>query len=287
MYNNISTSTKLQYADIACYLSANDYEQNRYYNWVDERKRVRTIYIFKKTLKYFQTAYSTTSAYQNTLGYLYSLIGNWVGQASVVSGTPGGTIPTIAGLVVAGYTPYPLNIIVAPSQAGSHTISAVNASDWQGLVLFTECTINQSVYQLGSDFTYNSTTGVFDFSLSGYTFQTGDKFSCNAYKNTSTIQSTSNSSLNIQTERIQFIIGQPGSPLNNGDTSYTITDSNIIKNSLNVSLDGQGSLPIGTFTDRVALTAVAYSDTGVVMVFNQGVITGQLYIVSYLKYVSV
>ena len=90
----------------------------------------------------------------------------------------------------------------------------------------------------------------------------------------------------ISVGRYQFIIGVAGSPLTAGQTVYTIVDTNIIVGSLTVSIDGF-MIPIGTFSDRIAMSSVSYSSNTLVITFNQGVQNGQLYIVSYNKYVTI
>lgn len=144
------------------------------------KNRDIVLYMERKALEYGNAqSLDDVSGVNN---YVYSLIGSKLQLANeVYSSGSGGVVPTPSGGIT-GYVPYPINIVVQLSQTGSTTLSALVPSDWVGLVLFTECTINQSVYQLNAQFTYNIISGQFDFALSGYYPQAGDTFSCNAYK---------------------------------------------------------------------------------------------------------
>lgn len=116
-------------------------------------------------------------------GYVYSLIGSKLQLANqIYSNGSGGIVPPASGGGITGYTPFPINIIVTAGQAGSMTLNALVPSDWAGLVLFTQCTLNQSQLGLNVQFTYNIITATFDFSLYNYTIQEGDSFICNAFK---------------------------------------------------------------------------------------------------------
>lgn len=82
---------------------------------------------------------------------------------------------------------------------------------------------------------------------------------------------------------LDFVIGQGGSPMNNGDTVLTLTFSSlgitaIINDSITVSLDGS-VLPRNDNT-QISYT-VSYNSTNVIITFNQAVSTNQQYIVTY------
>lgn len=137
------------------------------------------LYAERKALQYaIDQSLVTTSN-----NYVYALIGAKLQLANEVYSSGSAGIAVTASGGVTGYVPYPINITVQQSQTGSTTLSALTPSDWVGLVLFTECTIDQSVLQLNANFTYNVLTGQFDFALnSNYYPQAAAKFSCNAYK---------------------------------------------------------------------------------------------------------
>lgn len=155
-------------------------QQNSFGNGSINSGRDTVLYMERKALEYGNAqGLDDLSGVNN---YVYSLIGAKLQLANeVYSSGSGGVVPSPSGGIT-GYVPYPINITVQLSQVGYTTLSALVPSDWVGLVLFTECTMNQSVFQLNAQFTYNIINGQFDFSISGYYPQAGDKFSCNAYK---------------------------------------------------------------------------------------------------------
>jgi hypothetical protein len=80
-----------------------------------------------------------------------------------------------------------------------------------------------------------------------------------------------------------FIIGNSGAPINPGSVTLNLNYSSlgitgIILDSINIALGGN-VLPRGDNT-QISYTVI-YNSTGVVITFNQGVITGQQYILSY------
>lgn len=168
-------------ADISEYLwSVTIAKENAFRNGSINNGRNIVLYMENKSLSYALAQGLDTTGID---GYVYALIGAKLQQAyEVYSSGSGGVVPSPSGGGIVGYTPYPINITVDVSQTGGMTLSALVPSDWVGLLLFTECTINQSVYQLNSGFTYNVVTGQFNFSLSSYYPQPGDKFTCNAFK---------------------------------------------------------------------------------------------------------
>jgi len=113
---------------------------------------------------------------------VYRLCGAKLNEAQEIysSGSAGVVVSPTSGS--GSYVPYPIAIVVQASQVGAQTLSALVPSDWIGLLLFTECTINQSILQINSQFTYSVITGQFNFSLYGYSPQTGDVFTCDAFK---------------------------------------------------------------------------------------------------------
>ena len=112
---------------------------------------------------------------------VYRLVGQMLQPANeVLSSGSGGVVPSPTPPGSGNLIPYIINIIVSSGQAGSNTLQS--GTDWVGLVdLNPTITINNSQFQLNSDYTYNSVTGVFDFSLCSYIFQTGDKFSTSGF----------------------------------------------------------------------------------------------------------
>lgn len=77
---------------------------------------------------------------------------------------------------------------------------------------------------------------------------------------------------------LQFKIGQPGSPMNPGDDTLTISQPKVIPGSAFVSLDGV-ILPQDQ-TDQISATPIV-NPTNLVVNFNQAVSNNQLYIIFY------
>ncbi len=96
------------------------------------------------------------------------------------------------------------------------------------------------------------------------------------------IASTSNSSGGGSTSfaYVQFEVGQPGSPIIEGDTELVITASNPIQDSELVNLDGDWMQP--NLTDIISYTPV-YTINDITLTFTQGVLNGQRY---YIKYAT-
>jgi hypothetical protein len=92
MYNNNTITTILIYSDISLYLGAEEYEKEKYYNWVDETDRLEMINIVADVVRYYQPYLGGTNQFDKLVGYLYALIGHWIAQAAVISGNTHGVI---------------------------------------------------------------------------------------------------------------------------------------------------------------------------------------------------
>ena len=76
----------------------------------------------------------------------------------------------------------------------------------------------------------------------------------------------------------QFTIGDPNSPMNAGDTTLTINQTNIISGSAFVTLSGP-ELPQSNNTQISYVPT--YNSNNIIFTFNQGVSNGQIYIIHY------
>jgi hypothetical protein len=92
MFNNNYISAITQYADISMFLGADEYEIEKYYNWVDETDRLELIYILNDVIKYYQPYLQGTPNFDRVVNLLYSLCGKWIAQAEVISGNKNGII---------------------------------------------------------------------------------------------------------------------------------------------------------------------------------------------------
>lgn len=83
---------------------------------------------------------------------------------------------------------------------------------------------------------------------------------------------------------VQFRVGDPGSLMTAGETILTLTYDDPIAGTVSVDLDGV-ELPQD---DSLQISyIVAYNLTSVVITFNQGVITNQLYQVRFLRFIPI
>lgn len=83
MLDNATITNYIKWGDISLYLSKDDLETERYYSWINETKKCRLIYLVKESLKFAQPYYNC----DKVAIYLYSLIGQWLLEASSVSGS--------------------------------------------------------------------------------------------------------------------------------------------------------------------------------------------------------
>ena len=84
---------------------------------------------------------------------------------------------------------------------------------------------------------------------------------------------------NLTATFFDFVIGNVGSPLAVGASSFTVNQANVIEDSVWVSLDGQ-ELPRNDNT-QISYTIVYNGDSGFTITFNQGAINQQQYIIHY------
>jgi hypothetical protein len=102
--------------------------------------------------------------------YLYAICGGYGFAAQAILGTGGGGI-IVNPSTSSSYTPVPISVTISAGQSGVKTIQS---NSWIGLQYVNYVVINQNYFQIGSQFTFNSVTGTFDFSLYNYTLQTND-----------------------------------------------------------------------------------------------------------------
>jgi hypothetical protein len=165
MIDSNTIQSWLKWADISLYLSKDDLEQEKYITWIDETKKCRLIYLTKEALRFAEQFYVGTTGCDRVATYLYSLIGQWLLEASSVSGDgivlglP--VLPTVATtiagqielIVVSGGTLQPNDTVYTNYiLKGCILIVAVD-----GVILSQNLT-GQTTY------TFNSSTGTITFS---------------------------------------------------------------------------------------------------------------------------
>jgi len=106
MRTNSQITSILQYADISLFLGADEYEIEKFYNWIDETDRLELIYILTDVLRYFQPYYNSLNTaiqayvpgyagnptYDRLIGFIYGYIGQWVQNAAIISGSTTGIV---------------------------------------------------------------------------------------------------------------------------------------------------------------------------------------------------
>lgn len=93
---------------------------------------------------------------------------------------------------------------------------------------------------------------------------------------------STNTSSNINIIQLQFIVGQPGSLMDAGDTVLILTYSQLFSSGLEIFKDNV-LLPVN-LSDRQSYTAI-FSSTDVTITFNQAAADGDLYIIKLFQFV--
>lgn len=167
MYNNTTITTILVYSDISLYLGAEEYEKEKYYNWVDETDRLEMINIVADVVRYYQPYFAGTNQFDKVVGYLYALIGHWIAQAAVISGNTKGVIigqPITPASPSTGIGQVQV-IVGAPGspivdQQSTYTSTAfINKT----IIVVVDGIIIQSTLPLQFSYSFNATTGTISF----------------------------------------------------------------------------------------------------------------------------
>lgn len=138
----------------------------------------RKLYCTYQTVNDINTDDSSNTGLTRASNYLYAICGGYAFEAQrILNLGGGGIVATTAGNT--GLTPYPITHVVTSGEANSMTLTS---SDWIGLQDVNQVVINQSVFQYGVHFTFNSLIGQFSFALSSYTLQIGDVVSSFGFK---------------------------------------------------------------------------------------------------------
>ena len=162
MYSDSYVTSMLQYADISLYLGATEYEEEKYYVWVDETERLEIIDIIKDVLRYYKPYYLGNKDYDNLVNYLQSLIGKWIQDASIASNNTFGR--TVGGITPLPTTtlPFPLQFVVSSSSYIANGQNATSIDSYIGYnILFSRSGIQQSdIITEPSYYTWDRNAGV-------------------------------------------------------------------------------------------------------------------------------
>jgi hypothetical protein len=168
MISNTLATTYTKWADISVYLSMNDYQQGRYYDWIDERKKTRVLYMTNEAVKWAQPYLNGSQGFDYIANYMYALFGKWLltastivdsGSAGLVIGTP--VIPT-ATVGASGTITFVVGITGSPMAANSNQYTNTIFVNKNLIVILN----NVVIQTIGTPVTYslNTVTGTITFS---------------------------------------------------------------------------------------------------------------------------
>lgn len=155
-----------QYADISLFLGANEYESEKYYNWIDETNRLEIIYILNDVIKYYQPYLQGTANFDRVVNLLYSYIGHWIAQAQIVSNNKNGVIVGIPIQQVSASGAGQIQIIVGstgssiPDQGTSYN-NAILIS--KSIIVVVDGFILQPNLVAQNSYTFSASTGAIIF----------------------------------------------------------------------------------------------------------------------------
>jgi hypothetical protein len=174
-----TAATTISLAQISQYLWNSQNTQDSIFNWGGiNTERDMLLYMERLALQYGNSM--SLSGLQGVTNYVFSLCGGKLQIANQIlaNGSSGIIVPPSSG-GSGGLTPYPITHTVSAGEAGFQVLT--NPA-WIGLQDVNTVVINQSILQNGVQFTFNSVTGTFDFSLYSYVLQINDVISSFGFK---------------------------------------------------------------------------------------------------------
>lgn len=168
MISNALVTDYIEWADVSVFLSMDDFQKKRYYQWVDETRKTRVIYMVNEVLKWGQPFLVGSQGYDEVAIYQYSLIGQWLLEAAniaatgtgLVIGTP--VIPTSAP-GAAGQITVVVGSVGSPIPANTNQYTNTILSG-RTLVVIVDNLVVQANLLVGFTYTFNSVTGTIIFS---------------------------------------------------------------------------------------------------------------------------
>jgi len=168
MLSNSLITTYIKWADVSVYLSMNDYQKERYYNWVDETKKTRILYMVNESVKWGQPYLIGTQGFDYIGNYLYALFGKWLLSASAIvdSGSLGLVIGTpiipISTAGAAGTIIVTVGSLGSPIPANTNQYTNTIISSRTIIVILDNVVIQTSGG--GITYSFNTATGTVTFS---------------------------------------------------------------------------------------------------------------------------
>lgn len=98
------------------------------------------------------------------------------------------------------------------------------------------------------------------------------------------VNPSTGNNVTIETPFVQFRVGDPGSPMTAGQTTLILNYSGVVNPSVEITVDGV-EMPYGE--DESQSYTATYNPTNVEIVFLEGVIGGQLFIIHMVRLVNV
>lgn len=100
----------------------------------------------------------------------------------------------------------------------------------------------------------------------------------------SIVNPSTGNNVTIATPFVQFRVGDPGAPMNAGDTTLTLNYAGVVNPSVEITVDGV-EMPYGE--DESQSYTVTYNANNVVIEFTEGVANLQLFIIHMVQLVNV
>lgn len=168
MISNALVTDYIKWGDISVYLSDNQYQKERYYQWKDETRKTRVIYMVNEVLKWGQPYLVGTQGYDEVAIYQYGLIGQWLLQAAAIAqtgtglviGTP--VIPTSAP-GAAGQVSVVVGGVGSPIPANSNQYTNILFIG-RTLIVILDNLVVQPSPNPGFNYSFNQVTGTITFS---------------------------------------------------------------------------------------------------------------------------
>lgn len=155
-------------------------QQNAFNNGANSMNNGRDIVLM---LENYGLAYAIDNNLDGVAGlnnYVYQLIGGNLGQSQqLYASGSGGIVPTPSG-GGGGLTPYSIDITVTLAESG---VGYIQRTELEGIQYLVTLFLLNQVFQLNTDFTYNSAQGKITFT--NYTVQTGDHITGDSFKTSS------------------------------------------------------------------------------------------------------
>lgn len=169
MLSNSTITDYIKWADISVYLSMNDFQKQRYYNWIDQRKKTRLLYMVNETIRWGQPFLVGTENFDKVANYSYALFGKWLlpaaaiasgGTAGIAIGTPVIPVPTAGA---SGTITLTVGSMGGPIPANTNTYTNTILANRTIIVILDNVVIQTTGVPI--TYSFNTVTGTITFSM--------------------------------------------------------------------------------------------------------------------------